>query len=88
MRRRGQASSSASCRDLSIRSARIAVRDAGEQFFIAAAAKCSRAADAEFKSAVRELGQATGRKDPSLYMPLRAALTGATHGPELAPLLG
>ena len=34
-----------------------------------------------------ELGQLTGRKGPALYMPLRAALTGATHGPELAPML-
>jgi glutamyl/glutaminyl-tRNA synthetase len=41
----------------------------------------------EFKSAVGELGQRTGRKGPSLYMPLRAALTGETHGPELAPML-
>ena len=30
---------------------------------------------------------ATGRKGAALYMPLRAALTGREHGPELAPLL-
>jgi glutamyl/glutaminyl-tRNA synthetase len=29
----------------------------------------------------------TGRKGAALYMPLRAALTGTTHGPELAPLV-
>jgi glutamyl-tRNA synthetase len=63
-----------------------AVRDAGERFFVAAADVLARAG-VEFKSAVRELGQVTGRKGPSLYMPLRAALTGATHGPELAPML-
>ena len=28
-----------------------------------------------------------GRKGAALYMPLRSALTGATHGPELAPLV-
>ena len=31
--------------------------------------------------------QATGRQGAALYMPLRAALTGRAHGPELAPLL-
>ena len=30
---------------------------------------------------------ATGRKGAELYMPLRMALTGRRHGPELAPLL-
>lgn len=63
-----------------------AVRDAGENFFVAAADVLMRGG-AEFKSAVRELGQLTGRKGQSLYMPLRAALTGATLGPELAPIL-
>jgi glutamyl-tRNA synthetase len=63
-----------------------AVRDAGERFFIAAVEVLARS-NVEFKSAVGELGQRTGRKGPSLYMPLRAALTGETHGPELAPML-
>jgi glutamyl-tRNA synthetase len=39
------------------------------------------------KVLVKELGTATGKKGPALYMPLRAALTGVTHGPELAPIL-
>ena len=34
----------------------------------------------------REVGQRTARKGPALFMPLRAALTGFTHGPELGPL--
>lgn len=63
-----------------------AVRDAGERFFAAAAQVLARG-NVEFKNAERELGQLTGRKGPSLYMPLRAALTGATRGPELAPML-
>ena len=42
---------------------------------------------ADFKQAVKALGQATGKKGPALFMPLRAALTGFTHGPELAPML-
>jgi len=63
-----------------------AVRDAGERFFVAAAEVLARGG-MEFKNAVSELGQMTGRKGPSLYMPLRAALTGAVLGPELAPML-
>lgn len=63
-----------------------AIRDAGGKFFAAAEDLLTRPG-VEFKHAVRELGEQTGRKGPSLFMPLRAALTGATHGPELAPLL-
>ena len=62
-----------------------AIKDAGEGFFTAALDVFGRTRD--FKLAVREIGQQTSRKGPSLYMPLRAALTGETHGPELAPLL-
>jgi len=29
----------------------------------------------------------TGRKGPELFKPLRLALTGLDHGPEIAPLL-
>jgi len=62
-----------------------AIRDAGDAFFGAARDVFARTHD--FKQAVREIGQQTARKGPALYMPLRAALTGETHGPELAPLL-
>jgi glutamyl-tRNA synthetase len=41
----------------------------------------------DFKSWVRTVGSSAGRKGAALYMPLRAALTGHTHGPELAPLV-
>jgi glutamyl/glutaminyl-tRNA synthetase len=63
-----------------------AIREAGDSFFAAAHDALARAG-VEFKQAAKALGQATGRKGPALYMPLRAALTGVTHGPELAPLL-
>ena len=63
-----------------------AIRDAGAPFFVAAAELFARPGT-EFKQIVRELGQLTGRKGPALFMPLRAALTGVTHGPELGPLL-
>jgi glutamyl-tRNA synthetase len=67
-----------------------AIREAGEAFFAAAADIFRPRSDGptpELKQAARELGQATGRKGPALFMPLRAALTGFTHGPELDPLL-
>ncbi len=66
--------------------AKATIRDAGGTFFAAAEDVLTRP-NVEFRQAVRELGQQTGRKGPSLFMPLRAALTTVTHGPELAPLL-
>ncbi|HEY0939580.1 MAG TPA: glutamate--tRNA ligase [Steroidobacter sp.] len=63
-----------------------AIREAGEGFFTEALQVIGQPG-AEFKPAVKALGQATGKKGPGLFMPLRAALTGFTHGPELAPML-
>ena len=63
-----------------------AIRDAGAGFFIAAADVFERS-PGELKQVTREISQRTARKGPGLYMPLRAALTGMTHGPELGPLL-
>ncbi|MFO7304839.1 MAG: glutamate--tRNA ligase [Gammaproteobacteria bacterium] len=66
--------------------ARAAIREAGTSFF-ACAKDVFAAGGADFKQIMREIGQRTGKKGPALFMPLRAALTGVTHGPELAPLL-
>jgi glutamyl-tRNA synthetase len=63
-----------------------AIKEAGEAFFGAALAVIGQPG-ADFKQAVKALGQSTGKKGPALFMPLRAALTGFTHGPELAPML-
>lgn len=63
-----------------------AIREAGESFF-GTALETFASGSMEFKQAAREIGQRTSRKGPALYMPLRAALTGVTHGPELGPLL-
>jgi glutamyl-tRNA synthetase len=41
----------------------------------------------DFGSWTRATAAATGRRGAGLFMPLRAALTGETHGPELAPLV-
>lgn len=58
-----------------------AAREAGPEFFAAAAAAVGERAD------LATLRPATGRKGAAFFMPLRAALTGRLHGPELAPLL-
>lgn len=61
-----------------------AIRDAGPEFFDAALNALDSASD--FRQLARDVGQRTSRKGPALFMPLRVALTGLTHGPELAPL--
>jgi glutamyl-tRNA synthetase len=66
--------------------ARAAMKDAGVEFFTSAA-KIYERVGADLKTLAKELGAASGKKGPSLYMPLRAALTGVTHGPELGPIL-
>jgi glutamyl-tRNA synthetase len=58
-----------------------AAQEAGPEFFSAAANAVQERAD------LSALRGATGRKGAAFFMPLRAALTGRLHGPELAPLL-
>jgi len=58
---------------------------AGREFFEQAGAAWQ-THGADFRAWTRAVGAATGRKGAALFMPLRAALTGSTHGPELAPL--
>ncbi|HQR24721.1 MAG TPA: glutamate--tRNA ligase [Steroidobacteraceae bacterium] len=62
-----------------------AVVEAGPGFFDQAVAVWATSAG-DFKAWARAVGESTGRKGARLYQPLRAALTGLTHGPELAPL--
>jgi glutamyl-tRNA synthetase len=59
---------------------------AGAEFFAAAAAAYAQA-NSDLKVLTRILKERTGRKGADLFMPLRVALTGTAHGPELAPLL-
>jgi nondiscriminating glutamyl-tRNA synthetase len=65
---------------------RSVVAAAGPGFFAAAAAAFERSAS-DFKQLTKILKEDTGRKGADLFMPLRVALTGQTHGPELGPLL-
>jgi glutamyl-tRNA synthetase len=62
------------------------IDEAGHDFF-AAAAQAARADAGDFRAIAAATGTATGRKGKALFQPLRVALTGLTHGPELAPLL-
>jgi glutamyl-tRNA synthetase len=62
------------------------VADAGPAFF-AAAAEALDQSGTDLKQLTRILKERTGRKGTDLFMPLRIALTGRSHGPELAPLL-
>lgn len=57
--------------------AKEAIREAGKEFFDAGLNTLS-AGKKDFKDFSKPLGQATGKKGKSLFMPLRAALTGET----------
>ena len=59
---------------------------AGAGFFAAAAAALEQS-PTDLKTLTKILKERTGRKGAELYMPLRVALTGQAHGPELGPLL-
>jgi nondiscriminating glutamyl-tRNA synthetase len=62
------------------------VADAGPAFFSAAAEALDQSGT-DLKQLTKILKERTGRKGADLFMPLRVALTGQAHGPELAPLL-
>ena len=62
------------------------VREAGRGYFSAAAAAAARDGN-DLPAIAGAVRAATWRKGADLYMPLRVALTGIAHGPELAPLL-
>ena len=62
------------------------IESAGSGFF-AAAVQAYDVAGSDLKGMTKTLKDLTGRKGPELFMPLRVALTGQTHGPELAQVL-
>ena len=59
---------------------------AGPEFFTAAVGAFDQSSS-DLKQMTKLLKERTGRKGPELFMPLRVALTGQSHGPELAALL-
>ena len=62
------------------------VRQAGRGYFSAAAAAAAKEGN-DLTAITAAVRAATGAKGAALYLPLRMALTGRSHGPELAPLL-
>jgi glutamyl-tRNA synthetase len=74
--------------------ARLAVEAAGAAFFASASDTAREQLGRETPAAVRDgkalleaLRAATGTKGAAFFKPLRAALTGRLHGPELVPML-
>ena len=63
------------------------VIDAAGAGFFAEAALAYEHSNGDLKALTQLLKERTGRKGPDLFMPLRVALTGQAHGPELAQLL-
>jgi glutamyl-tRNA synthetase len=59
------------------------IREAGEQFFVAAEQAVDKYGT-DLKAILAELKDTTGASGKKLFMPLRIALTGKHHGPELA----
>jgi len=62
------------------------IREAGPEYFSAAASAAAHSGN-DLPAIAGAVKAATGKKGAALYMPLRVALTGRAHGPELAPLL-
>jgi glutamyl-tRNA synthetase len=62
------------------------IRKAGGPYF-AAAARAAAQSGNDLQAIASAVRAATGKKGAELYMPLRLAITGRSHGPELAPLL-
>ena len=70
--------------------AQAVIEQANGSFFATAVAQLPASGD-DFKAYAKSVGQAAGVKGKELFMPLRAALTGEVHGPEMSqvfPLLG
>jgi len=63
-----------------------AVQEAGAAFF-AGAVEAFDTAGADYSAFIAAVKERTGRKGRQLFMPVRVALTGLQHGPELAAVL-
>ena len=61
--------------------------EANDRAYLAQAADALAAGAADWKVLTAALKDATGRKGKPLFMPLRLALTGRDHGPDMAELL-
>ncbi|MFM7432308.1 MAG: glutamate--tRNA ligase [Gammaproteobacteria bacterium] len=73
--------------DLPLPDAESAAKLATAAPVLAAAAEALRQHGTDWKALTTQVRERTGRKGPELFKPLRLALTGLDHGPEIAPLL-
>ena len=60
---------------------------AEDRAYLATAADALETNGADWKALTTALKEATGRKGKALFLPLRLALTGLEHGPDMAALL-
>ena len=58
-----------------------------DKTYLAEAAAVLETGEADWKALTAALKEATGRKGKALFLPLRQALTGMEHGPDMAALL-
>ncbi len=61
--------------------------EAEDKAFLAEAAKALTSTGTDWPALIAALKESTGRKGKALFMPLRQALTGMDHGPDMASLL-
>jgi glutamyl-tRNA synthetase len=61
--------------------------EAEDQAYLAEAAKALANTGTDWPALTAALKETTGRKGKALFMPLRQALTGLEHGPDMASLL-
>ncbi|NOX27965.1 MAG: glutamate--tRNA ligase [Gammaproteobacteria bacterium] len=64
--------------------AKTAIDEAGSEFYEIATTVF--AEEADFKAAIKTIGKQAGKKGKALFWPIRAALTGKVHGPEMSDL--
>jgi len=63
------------------------VQEAGADFYQAALAAWNGLTEPDWKALAAEVKAATGAKGRGLFMPLRVALSGAVHGPEMSAVV-
>ncbi len=61
--------------------------DADDKAYLAQAAQALASGAADWQALTGALKEATGRKGKALFLPLRLALTGREHGPDMAAML-
>ncbi|MDQ7010476.1 MAG: glutamate--tRNA ligase, partial [Mariprofundaceae bacterium] len=64
------------------------IRRAGTDFFNAALASWQELAAADWQAWTQAIKAKTGHTGKALFLPLRAALTGVLHGPEMSAVVG